>query len=74
MIILKYLALNFINVYIAGIRGNLTTKVLLVFQRLKARVHWVDLNKPMFTKPIVLMYVSLPFEVPQEKRLSGHGP
>ena len=31
-------------------------------------------KKPMSTKPFLLTYVSLPFDVCQEKRLSGHGP
>ena len=38
------------------------------------RVHWPVSKKPMSTKLIFLMYVSLPFDIRQEKRLSGHGP
>ena len=38
------------------------------------RVCWLLNKKPVSTKPIFLMYISLPFDVSQEKRLSGHGP
>ena len=38
------------------------------------RVRWQVSKTPVSSKPIFLTYVSLPFDVRQEKRLSGHGP
>ena len=38
------------------------------------RVRWPVSKKLVSTKPICLTYVSFPFDVRQEKWLSGHGP
>ena len=38
------------------------------------RVHWPVSKNSVSTEPIFLTYVSLPFDVRQEKRLSGHRP
>ena len=37
------------------------------------RVRWPVSKKSVSTKPIFVTYVSLPFDVRQEKRLSGQG-
>ena len=38
------------------------------------RVRWPVSKKPMSTRPIFLTCTSLPFDVHQEQRLSGHRP